>query len=81
MITLIYKISLALDEGNYVLGIFFELSKAFDTVNHYILCKKNLCVIGEIGSTSYQAVYILWFLPIKPMYFEVVRSHMFYRKK
>ena len=40
MITLIDKISQALDEGNYVLGIFLDLSKAFDTVNHSILCNK-----------------------------------------
>ena len=40
MITLIDKISQALDESNYVLGIFLALSKAFDTVNHSILCKK-----------------------------------------
>ena len=32
MITLIDKISPALDEGNYVLSIFLYLSKAFDTV-------------------------------------------------
>ena len=40
MITLIDKIPQALDEGNYVLGIFLDLSKAFDTVTHSILCKK-----------------------------------------
>ena len=40
MITLIQKISQALDEGNYVLGIFLDLSKAFDTVSHSFLCKQ-----------------------------------------
>ena len=40
MIILIDKISQALDEGSYVLGIFIDLSKAFDTVNHSILCEK-----------------------------------------
>ena len=50
MITLIDKISQALDEGKYVLGIFFDLSKAFDTVNHSILCKKlEFCGIRGIA--------------------------------
>ena len=40
LITLIDKISQALDEVNCVLGIFLDLSEAFDTVNHSILCKK-----------------------------------------
>ena len=40
MITSIDKIPQALDEGNYVLGIFLDLSKASDTVTHSILCKK-----------------------------------------
>ena len=48
MITLIDKISQALDEDNYVLGIFLDLSKAFDTVNHSILCK-NLNFMGSGG--------------------------------
>ena len=39
-ITLIDKISQALDEDNYILGIFLHLSKAFDTINHSILCEK-----------------------------------------
>ena len=33
----IYKL---LDEGNYVAGVFFDLQKAFDTVDHAILLHK-----------------------------------------
>jgi hypothetical protein len=35
------KISKAIDEGKYTVGIFLDLSKAFDTVNHEILIKKT----------------------------------------
>ena len=34
------KIREALDKGSYVLGIYLDLQKAFDTVDHDILCKK-----------------------------------------
>ena len=33
----IYK---SLDEGNYVTGIYIDLKKAFDTVQHQILLQK-----------------------------------------
>ena len=37
MIDYIYK---SLDEGNYVFGIYIDLKKAFDTVQHQILLQK-----------------------------------------
>ncbi len=40
LIFLIDKISTAIDDGEYVLGLFIDFKKAFDTVNHNILLKK-----------------------------------------
>ncbi len=37
---LIDKISKAMDESKYTMGVFIDLSKAFDTVNFEILFKK-----------------------------------------
>ncbi len=35
------KLYEALDKGHYALGIFLDFSKAFDTIHHAILLKKN----------------------------------------
>ena len=40
LITLIDKISREVDEGNNVLGVFLDFTKAFDTVDHQILLNK-----------------------------------------
>ena len=40
MIYLVDKISDALHNGEYVLGLYIDFSKAFDTVNHGILPKQ-----------------------------------------
>ena len=43
LITLIDKITESIDNGNNVLGIFLDFSKAFDTVDHSILIEKLQC--------------------------------------
>ena len=51
LIAQIDKISVALDNGEIVIGVFLEFSKAFDTVNHEILLNK-LCTSGfDFGSS------------------------------
>ena len=40
MISVTEQIRELLDTGNYVCGVFVDLEKAFDTVNHKILCEK-----------------------------------------
>jgi retron-type reverse transcriptase len=40
LLNLTDKISKALDEGKYTIGVSIDLSKAFDTVNHEILFSK-----------------------------------------
>ena len=40
LIYLVDKVSDALEKGDYVLGVFLDFSKAFDTVNHDILFSK-----------------------------------------
>ena len=40
LIYLVDKISNALEDGEFVLGVFLDFSKAFDTVNHEILFSK-----------------------------------------
>ena len=40
MIYLVVKISQSLDDGDYVLGLYLDFTKAFDTVNHQFLLQK-----------------------------------------
>ena len=38
--TLVERITKALDTGKYVMGVFLDIKKAFDTVDHNILLEK-----------------------------------------
>ena len=45
IITLVDKINKSLDSGDIVIGVFFRLKKAFDSVNHKILFKNCLHMV------------------------------------
>ena len=49
LLSMLDKISNAIENNEYSVGIFFDLAKAFDTVNHKILLKKleNYGIRGE----------------------------------
>ena len=44
IITIVEKITSSLDNGDLVIGVFLDLKKAFDTVDHQILLKKTTYV-------------------------------------
>ena len=54
LITLIENISEALDQGEVVIGIFLDFSKAFGTVDHSILLQKlELYGVQDIALKSF----------------------------
>ena len=54
LITLIDKIPAALDNGEIVVGLFLDFSKAFDTVDHKIL-------LNKLFNYGIQGIPLKWF--------------------
>ena len=44
IISLVEKIRSVLTSGKFMIGVFLDLKKAFDTVNRAILIKKTICI-------------------------------------
>ena len=64
-LTLVERVTKALDTGTYVVGVFLDLKKAFDTVDHAILLRKLECygIKGNIlnwftSYLSYRSQYL-----------------------
>ena len=58
LITLIDKISEALDNDDFVIGVFLDFSKAFDTVDHSILLKNVIYM--ELEALHYNGLKVTY---------------------
>ena len=58
------KIQQAIEEGKYSRGVFLNLCKAFDTVNHTILIKKleyyGIRGVAKDLFSSYLTIHVCW---------------------
>ena len=54
LLELVEEITNSLENNKYAIGLFIDLKKAFDNVDHDILCKKNyiamVCVASHINA-------------------------------
>ena len=64
LITLMDKLTNAIENGEYVIGIFLDFSKAFDTVNHDILLEK----LEHYGIRGCALSWFRSYLSNKPQY-------------
>ena len=44
--TLVEKSTFSLDHGDLVIGVFLDLKKAFDTVDHQLLLKNSMIMVS-----------------------------------
>ena len=57
LITLVDKISKSLDNGDIVIGVFIDLKKTFDTVDHKIVFKNYIIMVfAEMHSNGLRVI-------------------------
>ena len=71
IITLVERVTKALDTGKYIVGVFLDLKKAFDTVDHSILQKK----IRKIWNQGQHAQMVQKLLSFRVQFVEYNNCH------
>ena len=52
LLDFVEEITISLEKNKYTVGVFIDLKKAFDTVDHDILCKKRISMVCMVSQRN-----------------------------